>query len=175
MSLRLYLGARSLHENMANAIEVRRILKRVERDAAEIRKLLGDANAAASTALSRIALRINAEETSILAFVKNLQDGAEHQANELGILPRGAEGNPSLDVLIRRVDAIAKEGGIDITLAYDDSKALCDGEDDYSAGYASPYAKFLDELLNPFLKKTRGALVKVVNRARKKDIQFPSE
>src|SRR5262245_3555134 len=61
-ALRLYLGAQAVQES-------RRILIRVERDAAEIRKLLGETIAEARTALCRIALRINADEASIVAFV----------------------------------------------------------------------------------------------------------
>jgi hypothetical protein len=177
-ALRLYVGAYAVQSNMADATAVRRIVGRVRRHASAILELLNGAEG--STALNRIGLSMQTHPNSVLTFILALQEGVDREANALHA-PPGAEGNPAFDVFIHRLDTICKEAGVSTALSFNASKAVDDvtGNDDYSNGYRSPYAHFLDELFRLIpevgFQKTRGSIAKAANRARKKDIQFPGK
>ncbi|HEY6905682.1 MAG TPA: hypothetical protein VI216_15355, partial [Candidatus Acidoferrales bacterium] len=173
MALRSYVAAQDIQSRMANAAKVRDLLAKVESHAAAIWGLLSDSSEDARTALARLVSPLDSD--SILPFVAQLQERAGRQANKLSALRRGADDNPAFDVLIHRLDRLCDQAGINIVIAFNESRAVNEhGNDDYSAGYVSPYLDFLIELLAPAeLSEHRGALAKAVQRARRKDIVLP--
>jgi hypothetical protein len=177
-ALRAYLGRYAVQSNMANAVKTRGILESVRGHAKAMLRVLYVQSAEARAALDRLSLRMQTNDASILAFVLQLHEAARHQADELRDVPEGREGNAAFEALIHQLDEICRHEGVSLALPFEWAETWNEEtqKDDYSAGYNSPYARFLDELLDPIraagLPKSRGALIKAAERARQKDVRF---